>query len=127
MQERLTDTVVRLEHLPGLEQRGLALQLHLGSIIYSGQAGQVRGVVLALEQQHLWARGKYRIYILQWSGWLHGEVGGRADILAIAPGQYHLQRSSWSGRKFDCHFIQDLILASRSPDLKRQVDLVFTK
>jgi hypothetical protein len=29
-------------YLPGLEQRGLALQLQLGRLVYSGQAGQVR-------------------------------------------------------------------------------------
>ena len=39
----MTDTVVRLEHLPGLEQRGLALQLQLGRLVYSGQAVQVSG------------------------------------------------------------------------------------
>ncbi len=30
---------MRLEYLPGLEQRGLALQLQLGKLVYSGQAG----------------------------------------------------------------------------------------
>jgi len=39
----LTNTTVRLEYLPGvpgLEDQGLALQLHLGKLVYRGQAGQ---------------------------------------------------------------------------------------
>ena len=42
-QVRLTNTTVRLEYLPGvpgLEDQGLALQLHLGKLVYRGQAGQ---------------------------------------------------------------------------------------
>ena len=41
LQVRLTNSTVRLEHFPGLEQRGLALQLQLGKLVYRGQAGQV--------------------------------------------------------------------------------------
>ena len=39
----MTNTTVRLEYLPGvpgLEDQGLALQLHLGKLVYRGQAGQ---------------------------------------------------------------------------------------
>ena len=38
---RLTNTVVRLEYLPVIEQQGLAVELHVGKLEYRGQAGQV--------------------------------------------------------------------------------------
>ena len=39
---KLTNTVVRLEYLPVLEQQGVAVELHVASLVYRGQAGQVK-------------------------------------------------------------------------------------
>jgi len=39
VQVNLSHTTVRLEHLPGLEQRGIALELQVGRISYSGETG----------------------------------------------------------------------------------------
>jgi autophagy-related protein 2 len=40
VQVKLTNTVVRLEYLPVLEQQGVAVELHVASLVYRGQAGQ---------------------------------------------------------------------------------------
>ncbi len=48
---RLTNTVVRLEYLPGIEQQGLAVELHVGKLEYRGQAGQVE---LLIWNQGFW-------------------------------------------------------------------------
>ena len=41
VQVKLLDTTVRLEHMPGqLDHRGIALELQLGKIIYSGEVGE---------------------------------------------------------------------------------------
>jgi len=39
VQVKLSDSAVRLEYLPGLEQRGIALELQIGKIVYSGETG----------------------------------------------------------------------------------------
>merc|ERR1719210_1107576 len=39
VQVKLSNSTVRLEHMPGLEQRGIALELQVGKISYSGEAG----------------------------------------------------------------------------------------
>ena len=39
VQVKLVESTVRLEYLPGLEQRGIALELQVGRILYSGEAG----------------------------------------------------------------------------------------
>jgi len=41
VQVKLSDSTVRLEYLPGLEQRGIALELQVGKIVYSGETGAV--------------------------------------------------------------------------------------
>ena len=41
VQVKLLDTTVRLEHMPGqLDHRGIALELQVGKIIYSGEVGE---------------------------------------------------------------------------------------
>jgi len=42
VQVKLSDSTVRMEYLPDLEQRGIALELQVGKIIYSGEAGSVQ-------------------------------------------------------------------------------------
>jgi len=39
VQVKLSNTTIRLEYLPGLEPRGLALEVQVGKIIYSGEIG----------------------------------------------------------------------------------------
>ena len=39
VQVQLVDTTVRLEYMPGLDNRGIALELQIGKIIYSGETG----------------------------------------------------------------------------------------
>ena len=43
VQVKLLDTTVRLEYMPGLDNRGIALELGLGKIIYSGETGDGAG------------------------------------------------------------------------------------
>jgi len=42
VQVKLSDSTVRMEYMPGLEQRGIALELQVGKIVYSGEAGSVQ-------------------------------------------------------------------------------------
>jgi len=42
VQVKLSNSAVRLEYLPGLEQRGIALELQVGRIVYSGETGAVQ-------------------------------------------------------------------------------------
>ena len=39
VQVKLLDTTVRLEYMPGLDHRGIALELQIGKIIYKGETG----------------------------------------------------------------------------------------
>ena len=43
VQVKLLDTTVRLEYMPGLDNRGIALELQIGKIIYSGETGDGAG------------------------------------------------------------------------------------
>ena len=47
VQVKLLDTTVRLEYMPGLDNRGIALELQIGKIIYSGETGDGAGQVEA--------------------------------------------------------------------------------
>jgi len=42
VQVKLSDSTVRMEYMPGLEQRGIALELQVGKIVYSGEAGSLQ-------------------------------------------------------------------------------------
>ena len=43
VQVQLLNTTVRLEYMPGLDNRGIALELQIGKIIYSGETGAGAG------------------------------------------------------------------------------------
>ena len=43
VQVQLLNTTVRLEYMPGLDNRGIALELQIGKIIYSGETGASGG------------------------------------------------------------------------------------
>jgi hypothetical protein len=45
VQIRFTNVTIRLEHVPGLEPRGLALEVHIAKLFYSGEHGGVAGGV----------------------------------------------------------------------------------
>ena len=47
VQVKLLNTTVRLEYMPGLDNRGIALELQIGKIIYSGETGEGAGQVAA--------------------------------------------------------------------------------
>ena len=40
VQVQLVDSTVRLEYMPGIDNRGIALELQVGKIIYSGETGE---------------------------------------------------------------------------------------
>ena len=46
VQVKLLNTTVRLEYMPGLDSRGIALELQIGKIIYSGEIGDGAGQVI---------------------------------------------------------------------------------
>ena len=55
VQVKLLNTTVRLEYMPGLDNRGIALELQIGKIIYSGETGDGAGQVT----NHIAAFSKY--------------------------------------------------------------------
>ena len=77
VQVKLVDSTVRLEYLPGLEQRGIALELQVGRILYSGEAGE--GAVTGQAEQFTTTTVR-RIHL--------EELSLLTDQFSLAPGPF---------------------------------------